>query len=158
MKSLDPELTALSRELERLDYVVVYHGDFICLRLPLISSVRIHHTPDGHFRFVPMVGPFTRSNGLFVTSGISAGAVGAAALTVGLAPLTLVLAFLGVVALAHDACRFAILEGCLTRVQQLIAERRGSPALTASQRPLIGESAQYTFLDQRVVDTTPINR
>ncbi|HJP61499.1 MAG TPA: hypothetical protein VJ865_15935, partial [Gemmatimonadaceae bacterium] len=122
MKSLDPELAVLSNDLEKLDYVVVNHGDFICVRLPLISSVRIHHT-DGRFRFVPQVGPFRRSTGLFVTSGISVAVVAAAALTIGLAPLTFVLGFLGVVGVGHDACRFAVTEGCLTRLQQLIAAR-----------------------------------
>ena len=157
MKSLDPELAQLSNDLERLDYVVVNHGDYICVRLPLISSVRIHHDAD-RFHFVPMIGPFHRSGGLFVTSGISVGAVGATAAMVGLAPLTLVVGFVGLVAIAHDACRFAIIEGCLTRLQQLIAARPARTPLTATHRPLIGESAQYTFLDQRVVDTTPVNR
>jgi hypothetical protein len=157
MTSLDPELAVLSDDLEKLDYVVVNHGDFICVRLPLISSVRIHHS-DERFRFVPQVGPFNRSTGLFVTSGISVAVVAAAALTIGLAPLTFVLGFLGVVAVAHDACRFAVTEGCLTRLQQLIATRGVRSPLSTSQRPLLGESAQYTFLDQRAVDTTPVSR
>ena len=157
MKSLDPELAVLSNDLKRLDYVVVQHGDYICVRLPLISSVRIHHT-NGNFQFVPQTGPFKRSTGLFFTSGISAGAVGAAALMIGLAPVTFVLGFLGVVALAHDACRFAVTEGCLTRLQQLIAARGIRAPLTTSQRPLLGDSPQYTFLDQRAVDKTPIGR
>ncbi len=155
MKSLDPELAQLSDDLQRLDYVVVNHGDYICVRMPLISSVRIHHDND-RFHFVPMIGPFNRSGGLFVTSGISVGAVTAAAIMVGLAPVTFVVGFLGIVALAHDACRFAMLEGCLTRLQQLIAARGARAPLTSSQRSMLGESAQYTFLDQRVVDTTPV--
>lgn len=157
MASLDPELAVLSSDLEKLDYVVVNHGEYICVRLPLISSVRIHHT-DGHFRFVPQVGPFNRSTGLFVTTGISVAGVAAAALMVGLTPLTFVLGFLGVVAVGHDACRFAITEGCLTRLQQLIAARGIRSPLSTAQRPLIGESAQYTYLDQRAVDTTPVSR
>ena len=157
MKSLDPELAVLSNDLEKLDYVVVNHGDFICVRLPLISSVRIHHT-DGRFRFVPQVGPFRRSTGLFVTSGISVAVVAAAALTIGLAPLTFVLGFLGVVGVGHDACRFAVTEGCLTRLQQLIAARGIRSPLSTAQRPLLGESAQFTYLDQRAVDTTPVSR
>ena len=158
MKSVDPELAVLSSELERLDYVVVQHGDYICVRLPLISSVRIHHTVDGRFRFVPQVGPFSRSKGLFISSGISAAAVTAAAFTIGFAPLTFVLGFLGVLALGHDVCRFAITEGCLTRLQQLIAARGVRWPLTASQRPLVADSAQYTFLEQRAVDKSPIGR
>src|SRR5205085_10352640 len=127
-----------------------HHGDYICVRLPLISSVRIHHAPDGHFRFVPQVGPFDRSTGLFVTSGISAGAVGAAALMVGLAPLTFVLGFLGIVAMAHDACRFVLTEGCLTRLQQLISSRGAARSVGAPPIAALGESASYTFFDPRV--------
>lgn len=117
---LDPALMTLRSQLEDLDYVVVPHGDHICVRLPLISSVRIRHHGN-RFRFTPQFGPFKRSGGLLLTSGISAAAVAGAAFAVGLAPLTLVVGFLGVIALAHDACRFVITEGCLTRLQNLIA-------------------------------------
>ena len=58
---------------------------------------------------------------MLVTSGVSAAAVAGAAFAVGVAPLTLVVGFLGVIALAHDACRFVITEGCLTRLQNIIA-------------------------------------
>jgi len=159
MKSLDSELEALSDELERLDYVVVEHGEWVCVRLPLISSVRIHHTPDGHFRFVPQVGPFSRSAGLFFTSGVSVAAVIASAIAYGTAPLTLIASFLGIVALAHDACRFVLTEGCLTRLQQLIGTSGATRSqLHSGQRPSLGESAQYTYVDQRPADTTTIAR
>lgn len=131
VQSLDPALLTLRSELERLDYVVVRHGDHICVRLPLISSVRIRHTDD-RFRFTPQFGPFRRSGGLLFTSGVSAAAVAGAAFAVGLAPLTLVVGFLGVIALAHDACRFVITEGCLTRLQNIIAAS-GSPEATTQR-------------------------
>ncbi len=124
VKPLDPALLALRTELEHLDYVVVPHGDHICVRLPLIASVRIRHNGD-RFRFTPQFGPFRRSGGLLFTSGVSTAAVAGAAFTIGLAPLTLVVGFLGVIALAHDACRFIITEGCLTRLQQIIATTMG---------------------------------
>jgi len=117
---LDPALIVLRSRLEQLDYVVVPHGDHICVRLPLISSVRIRHNGN-RFRFTPQFGPFRRSGGLLFTSGVSAVAVTGAALAVGLAPLTLIVGFLGVIGLAHDACRFVITEGCLTRLQNIIA-------------------------------------
>ena len=162
VKSLDTDLELLKTELERLDYVVVQHGDHICVRLPLVSSVRIRHTDD-RFRFVPQFGPFRRSGGLLVTSGVSVAAVAAAALAFGAAPLTLVVGFLGMVALAHDACRFVLTEGCLTRLQQLIASsgalssRSKPPALgiSTSQRPELPERAPSTVLDQRVADQSP---
>ena len=143
VKPLDPALLTLRSELEHLDYVVVPHGDHICVRLPLISSVRIRHDGD-RFRFTPQFGPFRRSGGLLLTSAVSVAAVAGAAFTVGLAPLTLVVGFLGVIALAHDACRFVITEGCLTRLQQIIATTIGlhtAPERTLTrgqQTPLIG--------------------
>lgn len=129
---LDESLLTLRSELEQLDYVVVPHGDHICVRLPLISSVRIRRE-DNRFRFTPQFGPFRRSGGLLFTSGASAAAVAGTAFAVGLAPLTLVVGFLGVIALAHDACRFVITEGCLTRLQNIIA---ASGALRAPAREL----------------------
>ncbi len=164
MNSLDDDLELLRTELERLDYVVVQHGDHICVRLPLISSVRIRHT-EGRYRFVPQFGPFRRSGALLLTSGVSATAVGAAALAFGAAPLTLLVGFLGVIALAHDACRFILTEGCLTRLQQLIASSgvltsRSEVAalgMPSSQRPALGERSQSTILDDRIADTsTPV--
>lgn len=162
MQTLDADLDLLRDELERLDYVVVHHGDHICVRLPLISSVVIRHA-EGRFRFVPQFGPFRRSGGLLFTSGVSATAVGGAALAFGIAPLTLVVGFLGMVALAHDACRFVLTEGCLTRLQQLIASsgvlssRSRAPALgmSSGERPALAERSPSTVIDHRVADQAP---
>ena len=115
---MHPTLTELSEELDRLGYKVVSHGDHICVRLPLFSSVRVRVAGD-RFRFSPQFGPFGRTGGLLVTSGVAAAAVGGIALAFGVAPVTIIAGFLGVVALAHDACRFVITEGALTRLQQL---------------------------------------
>jgi hypothetical protein len=122
-KSLDRELVELNGELDRLGYKVVPHGDHLCVRLPLFASVRVHHV-EGKFRFLPQFGPFGRTGGLFFTSGVAALALGGAAIAAGLSALTLVVGFLGVVALAHDACRFVITEGALTRLQQLATSSR----------------------------------
>ena len=165
MDSLDPDLDLLRDELERLDYVVVDHGEHICVRLPLLSSVVIRHS-EGRYRFVPQFGPLRRSGGLLFTSGVSTVAVAGASLAFGAAPLTLVVAFLGVVALAHDACRFVLTEGCLTRLQQLIASsgalssrsKAPPPGLPATQRPVLSERSPATVLDQRVADQSSVVR
>lgn len=165
MNSLDADLELLRAELERLDYVVVPHGDHICVRLPLLSSVRIRHS-EGRFKFFPQFGPFRRSGGLLFTSGISAAAVGITAFALGATPLTLLVGFLSVVALAHDACRFVITEGCLTRLQQLIASSGalssrsrlpGSGVLT-SHIAAIGETSPSTIIDERVGGRPPSAR
>ena len=165
MDSLDPDLDLLRDELERLDYVVVHHGEHICVRLPLLSSVVIRHSED-RFRFVPQFGPLRRSAGLLFTSGVSTVAVAGASLAFGAAPLTLIVAFLGVVALAHDACRFVLTEGCLTRLQQLIASsgalssRSKAPplGLSAAQKAMLSERSSGTLLDQRVADQSSVVR
>ena len=165
MDSLDPDLDLLRNELLRLDYVVVDHGEHICVRLPLLSSVVIRHSED-RFRFVPQFGPLRRSGGLLFTSGVSTVAVAGATFAFGAAPLTLLVAFLGVVALAHDACRFILTEGCLTRLQQLIASsgvlssRSKAPpqGLSGSQRAMLSERLSGTLLDQRVADQSSVVR
>jgi len=124
--------------------VVVQHGDDqICVRLPLISSVRVRHE-EGRFRFTPQFGPFRRSGGFLFTSLVSSAAVAGTAFAAGLAPVTLVAGFLGVMAIAHDACRFIVTEGCLTRLQQVIAtttslRRPSQPALAQGQAKSLRE-------------------
>lgn len=120
MKTLDPVLTQLSDELDQLGYKVVSHGDHICVRLPLFSSVRVRRIGD-RFRFSAQFGPFGRTGGLLFTSVVTAAVVGGVAFSLGTFAPTILVGFLGVIALAHDACRFVITEGCLTRLQQLVA-------------------------------------
>jgi len=122
VKTLDPALTELFGELDRLGYKVVSHGDHLCVRLPLFASVRVRHF-EGRFRFSPQFGPFGRSGGLIFTSAVTAAAVGGVAVAAGVSALTILVGFVGVVALAHDACRFVITEGALTRLQQLASTR-----------------------------------
>ena len=151
MTAVDPNLVALRAELERLDYVVVDHREHICVRMPLLSSIVVSHT-NGRFQFVPQFGPFRRSAGLLFTSTLSIAAVAASAFTFGVAPVTLLVGFLGIVALAHDACRFVLTEGCLTRLQQLItlpgaiAARETQPALASPvYREILGDKQPSTF-------------
>jgi hypothetical protein len=103
---------------------------------------------------------------LLFTSGVSTVAVGGAAFAFGAAPLTLLVAFLGIVGLAHDACRFVLTEGCLTRLQQLIASsgalssRSIAPPLGLSQgqRAVLSERSPAAFNDQRVADQSAVVR
>jgi hypothetical protein len=140
---LDPGLVAMQGRLEQLGYTVVSHGDHLCVRLPLLTSVRIRLKEGGRLHLMPQFGPFRRSNGLLATTAVATAAVAGSAFTVGLGPLTALVAFLGVAALAHDACRFVISEGALTRLQLLSTEpgamAPGAPRLAAvdSARPAL---------------------
>ena len=142
MQPTDPQLSALRAELEHLGYVVVPHGAHLCVRLPLLCSVVVR-VDEGRFRFRPQFGPFGRTGGLLATSAVSVGAVGAAALAVGTTPLAFVAAFLGVVLLAHDGCRFVLTEGCLTRLQQLLTTHHPLPAGAAAAA--LGEGVMPTL-------------
>jgi len=137
MDAVDPILPELRARLERLGYVVVPHGDHLCVRLALFSSVRVYDRA-GRLDLRPRFGPFGRTGGLLATTVVSTGAVAASAFGVGPAALTAIVAFLGVVGLAHDACRFVITEGAMTRLQLLAAGLDEDAALRGGARGRVG--------------------
>jgi len=112
-------LAPVEEKLHQMGYVVVPHGSDLCVRLPLLCSVRLRQE-EGRIRLIPKFGPFSRSSGLLTTAGVSTAAVAGTALAVGLAPVTVIVAFAGIAALSIEACRFVVTEGCLTRLQNLI--------------------------------------
>jgi hypothetical protein len=134
--SLVPELAAFRADLEELGYVVVPHGDHLCVRLPQFASVRVR-LRDGTLEFVPQFGPLRRQHSSALTiGGASAVVVGALALT-GVGAVALGAAFIGVMLAARDVGRYVVTEGCMTRLQLLWAART-EPALRihAGPRPL----------------------
>lgn len=118
---MDNALTDLRQTLDRLGYVVVPHGDHLCVRLPLLASVRIYSS-NGRLRLVSRFGPFGRTSGVLATGAVGVAAV-AGALTLLGPPVALVAAFLGVAGLAHDGYRFVLTESCVSRLQQLLIDR-----------------------------------
>lgn len=132
---MDSFLTELRQTLDRLGYVTVPHGDHLCVRLALFASVRIYSSA-GAVRLVPQFGPFSRTAGVLLTSSVGLGAVGGTAFTLGIGPWTLLAGFLGVMALAHDACRFVLTEACLTRLQQLVLDVQRAHPLALPASPL----------------------
>jgi hypothetical protein len=114
-------LIELRQTLERLGYVVVPHGDHLCVRLPLAASVRVYSS-SGRLRLVSRFGPFGRMTGVLATGTIGVAALAGALATVGLGPVALVVGFLGVIGLAHDGYRFVLTESCMTRLQQLLID------------------------------------
>ena len=122
----DPALAALGDELERLGFVVVPHGQHVCVRLPLLASVVVR-TAGGTLRLQPKFGPFKRSSALVL------GAVGLpAAVAAVLAALGPGLASFGAAAgaaayLLTDVYRLILTESCGARLQALWAERGAAP-------------------------------
>jgi len=123
---LHPALVDFRTELERLGLVVVCHGDFLCVRLPLFASVRVHFR-GGQLRFDPQFGPVGRSTALMATPLAVVAGVGALAATTGIGVVTFTAAVAGVLAALHDVCRLVLTEGCMTRLQ-LLWETRAAPA------------------------------
>ena len=129
---LVPELAAFRAELEALGYVVVPHGDHLCVRLPQFASVRVR-LREGALQFVPQFGPFRRQHSTALTlGGSSAAVVGALALT-GVGPIALAAAFIGVMLAARDVGRYVVTEGCVTRLQLLWAARTAGAVRVPSQ-------------------------
>jgi hypothetical protein len=120
--TLLPELAAFRADLEALGYVVVPHGDHLCVRLPQFASVRVR-LRDGRMQFIPQFGPLRRQHSSALTlGGASAVVAGVLALT-GIGPLALGAAFVGVMLAARDVGRYVVTEGCMTRLQLLWTSR-----------------------------------
>lgn len=120
--SLVPELATFRAELEQLGYVVVPHGDHLCVRLPQFASVRVR-LRDGALQFLPQFGPFRRQHSTALTLGGASAAVVAALALTGVGALALGTAFIGVMLAARDVGRYVVTEGCVTRLQLLWAAR-----------------------------------
>src|SRR5688572_31163047 len=69
--NLVPELAAFRADLEELGYVVVPHGDHLCVRLPQFASVRVKLGADG-LQFIPQFGPLRRHHSSALTLGARA--------------------------------------------------------------------------------------
>lgn len=132
---LVPELAAFRDDLEALGYVVVPHGDHLCVRLPQFASVRVR-LREGALQFVPQFGPFRRQHSTALTlGGASAAVVGALALT-GVGAIALGAAFIGVMLAARDVSRYVATEGCVTRLQLLWAVRTAEAVRAPSHSAL----------------------
>ena len=75
--NLVPELASFRAHLEELGYVVVPHGDHLCVRLPQFASVRVKLGTDG-LQFIPQFGPLRRHHSSALTLGGASAAVAAA--------------------------------------------------------------------------------
>lgn len=115
---LHPELVELQHRLQRLGVVAVEHSDHVCVRLPLLCSVRVRY--DGaRLTCEPRFGALGRTSATSVK--LNGGAVGVATLlgTAGITPLTLAAGFLVGLAAAYDVIRYVLTESTVTRVMTL---------------------------------------
>jgi hypothetical protein len=142
--TLVPELAAFRADLEELGYIVVPHGDHLCVRLPQFASVRVR-LRDDTLQFVPQFGPLRRHHSSALTlGGASAAVIGALALT-GVGALALGVGFVGVMLAARDVGRYVVTEGCITRLQLLWAARAGAAVRAPSPAKALGISGGRTL-------------
>jgi hypothetical protein len=111
-----PILLSLRAELERLGYIVVPHGDHICVRLPLLASVTIYER-EGHLRLEPQFGPFKRSTALTIGAVGIPTTIAAVIGIIGGGPATLVVAAGAAAYLVTDLYRLILTESCVGRLQ-----------------------------------------
>jgi hypothetical protein len=123
--NLLPELASFRADLEELGYVVVPHGDHLCVRLPQFASVRVTLDEEG-LQFIPQFGPLRRHHSSALTLGGASAAVVAALALTGVGAVALGAAFLGTMLAARDVGRYIVTEGCITRLQLMWAARTAS--------------------------------
>jgi hypothetical protein len=121
MPQLHPALAEFQTELEHQGFVVVNHGDYICVRLPLVASVRIHLNA-GHLHFEPRFGTLSRGMSLVVTP-ITALLLVAGVGAVASIPATILAAFVGALTVLYEVSRVVMTEGAMTRLQLLWTTR-----------------------------------
>lgn len=138
--ALRPELAAFRAELEELGYVVVPHGDHLCVRLPQFASVRVRLRPDG-LQFVPQFGPLRRDHSSALTLGGASAAVAAALALTGVGAVALGAAFIGAMLAARDVGRYIVTEGCVTRLQLLWTARASAGARPPAPGGALGTAA-----------------
>jgi hypothetical protein len=141
---LHPALAEFRTELERLGFVVVCHGTYLCVRLPLAASVRIHLNGT-QLHFEPRFAMFSRGTSLVVTPTLAILAVAGIASVASL-PALIVAAFAGSLTVLYDIARLIMTESTTTRLQLLwttrpppgdvVLGRAGDSSALPATRPL----------------------
>jgi hypothetical protein len=116
--ALHPELAGFERRLEAAGMVAAVHADHLCVRLPLLASVRVRY--DGaRLSFEPRFGAASRTVATISTFGsVSALLVGMTLAGIAAPALVAVGAF-GALASAYDVMRYVVTESAITRVTML---------------------------------------
>ena len=137
--NLVPELASFRADLEELGYVVVPHGDHLCVRLPQFASVRVKLGAEG-LQFIPQFGPLRRHHSSALTIGGASAAVAAALALTGVGAVALGAAFIGTMLAARDVGRYIVTEGAITRLQLLWLARSSGVAHPPSIGGTLGSS------------------
>jgi hypothetical protein len=125
-ETLHPELLSFGRRLEAVGIVAAVHADHLCVRLPLLASVRVRY--DGQrLTLEPRFGVLSRTVSVLSTFGsLIALLAGMVAVEIAV-PVLVMVGSLGACAVVYDGMRFIVTEGAVTRVTTLWA-LAGEPA------------------------------
>lgn len=129
--SLHPELIDFQRRLEAVGVIAAVHADHVCVRLPLLTSVRVRY--DGaRLAFEPRFGAASRVVATMATYFAASGAVLALAVTGTALPYVVSIGVLGTLAGVYDAMRYVVTESAVTRVALLWSAFRGTEPATGA--------------------------
>jgi len=118
--TLHPELVSFQRRLEAVGTVAAVHADHLCVRLPLLASVRVRYDGD-RLTFDPRFGASSRTMAS-VSALIGSTAVVAALIGWGVdLPFIVGAGILGVLGAVYDTMRYVVTESAMTRVVLLWA-------------------------------------
>lgn len=122
-----------------MGFLVVPHGDYIGVRLSLMTSVRVGIAADGHLTCQPYFGVLDRTHATVVkTLGFTMLAFAALVHQVAL-PIEMGVAFLALSLWGFDGLRYTLTESCVSQVRhaylaQLDADRADSVLGVASTK------------------------
>src|SRR3954468_5632881 len=137
---LHPELLAFQARLEAGGLVVARHADHICVRLPLLCSVRVRY--DGErIVYEPRIGAVSRTAATVSTFGIATAAVVGFAATAAALPTVVTVGTLGVLAVGYDVLRYLVIEGAMNRATLLWELRPGARTATETMPSSHGRDA-----------------
>ena len=127
---LHPELARFQRRLESSGAIVAAHADHLCVRLPLLISLRVRY--DGErLAFDPRFGAVSRGTATIGIFGVmNAAVVGVALAGVGLPAMVLV-GTIGLFGTVYETLRYVVTEAAITRVSLLWGTRHDTPAPAA---------------------------
>jgi hypothetical protein len=127
MMALHAELSEFQRRLESSGAVVAAHADHLCVRLPMLISLRVRY--DGErLSFDLRYGIVSRA---VATTGVlvAANAVIVGAVVTGAAlPVVVAVSAIGVLAGVYETMRYVVTESAISRVALLWGTRPGASA------------------------------
>jgi hypothetical protein len=125
--TMHPELSEFQRRLESSGAVVATRADHLCVRLPMLISLRVRY--DGErLSFDPRFGIASRGVATIGVFGVANAAILGAVATGAALPVVVAMGAVGVLAGVYEAMRYVVTEAAISRVAMLWGTRPGADA------------------------------